>query len=118
MRRTVRSKYLPSRRRSAAAWAKLVSAWEASGVDAETFAGRRGVSARGLKWWRWKLRATPTSTVPSDLRLVPVELSEEPTAAAHVLWEIEGPSGQVLRVHRDSDGALFRYALSVLGGRR
>ena len=96
----------------------MVSAWQASGVDAETFARRRGVSARGLKWWRWKLHATPTSTVPSDLRLVPVELSDEPTAAAHVLWEIEGPSGQVLRVHRDSDGALFRYALSVLGRRQ
>lgn len=118
MRRTVRSKYPPSRCRSAVAWAKLVSAWEASGVDAETFAGRRGLSARGLKWWRWKLRATPTPPVPSDLRLVPVELSEEPAAAAHVLWEIEGPGGQVLRVYRDSDEALFRYALGVLGGRR
>ncbi len=63
-------------------------------------------------------RATPTPPVPSDLRLVPVELSEEPAAAAHVLWEIEGPGGQVLRVYRDSDEALFRYALGVLGGRR
>ena len=118
MRRAVRSKYPPSRRRSAVAWAKLVSAWEASGVDAETFAGRRGLSARGLKWWRWKLRATPTPPVPSDLRLVPVELSEEAAGAGRVLGDGEGAGGQVRRGYRDGAGAVVRDARGLPGGGR
>ena len=42
-------------RLSAARWAELVSAWEASGQSARAYAEQRGVSESSLRWWKGEL---------------------------------------------------------------
>ena len=42
-------------RKSAARWGELVSAWEASGLTADVFAGEHGVAASSLRWWKTEL---------------------------------------------------------------
>jgi transposase len=38
-----------------ATWAKRVESWKRSGLSAQEFAGRHGLRARTLIWWRWRL---------------------------------------------------------------
>lgn len=42
-------------RKSAAQWAELISAWEASGVSADVFAREHGIVGSTLRWWRTEL---------------------------------------------------------------
>jgi hypothetical protein len=42
-------------RKSAAEWAELVSAWEASGVSADVFASEHGIAGKTLRWWKSEL---------------------------------------------------------------
>jgi hypothetical protein len=42
-------------RMSAARWAELVSAWEASGQSSRAFADKHGVSEGSLRWWKSEL---------------------------------------------------------------
>jgi hypothetical protein len=40
----------------------LVSEWRASGLTAQEYATSRGVNARTLSWWKWKLRTRHEQT--------------------------------------------------------
>jgi hypothetical protein len=42
-------------RKSAAEWAELISAWEASGLAASVFASEHGVAEPTLRWWKTEL---------------------------------------------------------------
>ncbi len=42
-------------RRTAAEWHELVSDWKGSGLTAREYAAWRGLNARTLSWWKWKL---------------------------------------------------------------
>lgn len=42
-------------RMSAAKWAELVAAWEASGESAVSFSSEHGVAESSLRWWRTEL---------------------------------------------------------------
>lgn len=69
------------------AWAKLAPAWESSGVDVATFAGR-GCPA-GLALVAVETPHDGGADRPKRPRPRAVAFHEEP-AAAHMLWEIEG----------------------------
>ena len=114
------------RRRSAQEWQRLVGEWERSGQTAERFAARKGLNRARLQWWQWRLRREAPSAPAASraVKLVPVQVAPEPkgpaeTTDARLSWELEAPSGYVLRVYgRDGQRAL-RQALTVVArGRR
>ena len=116
-----------ARRRSAQQWGRLVREWERSGQTAERFSARRGLRPSTLVWWRWRLRQaaagarTPTG---KGVELVPVRVVAEsggdPAAAeGSPAWELEAPSGHVLRVYEPTGVDVLREALAVVArGRR
>ena len=58
-------------RRSASESAELLEEWSGSGQSISQFAAARGVNARTLGWWRWKLGATlPEPEAPAFLEVV------------------------------------------------
>lgn len=113
-----------ARRRSARDWARLVGEWRRSGQAAGEFAAARGLRARTLVWWRWRLRrcgrkASKRET-PGSVQLVRVEVGDDRAAEAsmadgNVAWELVGPSGHVLRVY-GREAELLREALAALMG--
>lgn len=114
------------RRRSAKEWQRLVGEWERSGQTAERFAARRGLSRTRLQWWQWRLRreAPSASAAGRAVELVPVQVAPEPngsaeTRDARLSWELEAPSGYVLRVYGHDGQRALRQALTVVArGRR
>lgn len=94
------------RRRTARAWARLVEAWKKSGKSAEDFAASRGLAARTLTWWKWRLATKPLPTAAAPLRLLPLQIDPSssrlsvPPPEATPAWEIVTSRGDVLRVHR------------------
>lgn len=57
---------MPSRRRSAKEWSRLIEEWGASGKSVTDFAQPLGINPRTLGWWRWKLAQTAPS--PNEAR--------------------------------------------------
>ncbi len=58
---------MPSPNRTANEWRELVSDWQQSGLTADEFALKQGgMTAKRLRWWRWKLGEPPV--------LLPVEV--------------------------------------------
>jgi hypothetical protein len=108
-------------RRSAQDWASLVEEWRGSGLGLGEFATLRGVKARTLSWWRWRL-ATRGSSPLAPLRLVPLQVEPAADAAREELsWEIVTAGGDVLRVRGAIDGhdlATVLAALKLGRGRR
>jgi hypothetical protein len=45
-------------------WAKRVLQWQRSGLDAASFAARKGVRPERLRWWRWHLVMGPGAKRP------------------------------------------------------
>jgi hypothetical protein len=106
----------PAQRRSAHEWSRLVEAWKRSGLDADRFAGDRGVSARSLRWWHWRLRQREKDDARSeDLRLVEVRVEEDRSASSNwPAWEVITAGGHVLRVHCDREGTMLDRVLGHL----
>ena len=80
-------------RRSAAEWAELLEEWSRSGRSIAEFAEARGLKARTLGWWRWKLGAkVPKPEGPAFVELVlwwvsrwcPSSLSKSTTTSGSV----------------------------------
>ncbi len=44
-------------------WRQVVNAWRASGRSATVFGRERGVHARTLRWWAWRLGSVATKPV-------------------------------------------------------
>lgn len=97
-----------TRRRTAAQWDQLVREWEASGLPGPQFARRRGLSARQLSWWRWRLRSAGRGG--AEPRLVRVEVGPVTPLAAG--WEITTPGGHRLRVEGAASAEELRSVLS------
>lgn len=82
-------------RKSAGQWGELVSAWEASGRTAESFASEHGVAASLLRWWKTELarraRKEPRRRAP---RRAPLATANE-VALARVVrpGEVRAPTG-------------------------
>ena len=114
------------RRRSAKEWQRLVDEWDRSGQTAERFAAKKGLNRKQLEWWRWRLRREAPSAPAADraVKLVPVQVAPEPkssteTTDARLSWELEAPSGYVLRVYGRDGQRVLRQALTVVArGRR
>jgi hypothetical protein len=119
-----------ARRRSAAQWKALVRAWKRSGEDAAAFARGRGINARTLMWWQWKLGG-PLAARPAHRggglrprprgqraggsmpRLLAVQQVEAQEPESHA-WEIETARGDVLRVRAGMARADLEYVLAWL----
>ena len=98
-------------------WSRRLKAWTRSGVDLDAFAARRGISARSLRWWRWKLGSDTSKAGPdaTALRLVQLHIDDNaPAAAATPAWEIVTARGHVFRVHRDVDAVALDRVLAHL----
>jgi hypothetical protein len=67
-----RRRKLARMRMSAVKWSELVSAWEASGQSARSYADEHGVSEGSLRWWKGELarrnRREPTRRSPGPGR--------------------------------------------------
>lgn len=106
------------RRRSAAQWAQLLASWDRTTTLPEDFARRHGVSPATLAWWRWRFKRDTSLAPPTDaMRLVRVDLSDEPTDASRDDWEFSSPSGHTLRVHGAIDAASLALVLDRMTAR-
>jgi hypothetical protein len=114
-------------RRPQGEWRRLIRELRRSGLTVKEFSSQRGLLASTLMWWRWRLdRAKAPSAIKPEgrrrharpprpeLRLLPVHVEASdasPAASPSALrWEVETPSGHVLRVYADPGTA----ALSAL----
>jgi hypothetical protein len=115
-------------RMSAAKWSELVSAWEASGQTARSFAGEQGVSEASLRWWKGELgrrnRHEPPRRSPGPGR------NRAPVVLAKVVREGEKPPSSTepapspvvicigparIFVERAFDARLLRAIVHALG---
>lgn len=85
-------------RMSAAKWAELVAAWEASGESAVSFSSAHGVAESSLRWWRTELvrRARKEATRRSP---GPGRRPASAVAIARVVREGEVPTVDPARKH-------------------
>lgn len=100
-----------------AEWSARVKKWERSGLAVAEFAGREGVNAKLLGWWRWKLGSTRTAapaTAPEP-RFLPVHVIASQSLSVATPIEIVLPSGCVVRVSPGFDAATLDRVLAVTG---
>jgi hypothetical protein len=64
------------KRRTRAAWKKLVGDWRASGKTAEQFSTRHGIKPSTLKWWAWNF-AGELNASKNSVALVPMKLAAQ-----------------------------------------
>jgi len=111
------------RRRSAREWARLVGEWKKSGQTVEDFAKKRGLPARRLSWWKWRLGGLARSGA-DGLRLVPVVVEPPapgPGSMPAAEWEVVTAGGHVLRLRgavAATDMAVVLATLELATGRR
>jgi len=115
-------------RRSAAQWSELVGAWEASGLTAEVFAGKHGLAAASLRWWKTELarraRNEPRRRSPRQRSAMP---RAREVALARVVrsGDVEAPAavrggvavvvgGARIVVEQGFDGRLLRDVIRTL----
>ncbi len=89
-------------RRSAADWQEIVDDWQASGVSSREYGDSRGLNARTLTWWKWKLSSTARP------RFVEVVVSEPAPDLVVDLGEV------LVRVPRGFDAAELRRLVGAL----
>jgi transposase-like protein len=117
---------------SQATWAKRVEEWRASGVSAQEFARRIGVSANSLRHWAWRLksRAEPTgrsgtsrerSAAMSTVQGTPVSpltFVEMTAAIQGAPLELVLVNGVRVRVPPEFDASALARILDVVERRR
>ena len=91
--------------------------WEASGLDAATFAAREGLVAKSLLWWRWKLRSTPAAAA-LEPRFVPVRVVDAAARApgppsTDTAVEVALPNKIVVRVTAGFEPAVLAHVLAI-----
>ncbi len=77
------------------------------GLTYRELAEESGVSANSLSWWAWKLR----QEAEEPQAFVELELSDSPSAA---MFEVEAPSGHVVRVRGDFEAQALQRLLQTL----
>jgi len=103
-----------------------VERWKASGLTAETFARKHGVSGRSLGWWKWRLkkparadeRSRAGKKAVKSIAMPPLTFLEMTPALRSEPLEVVLVSGCRVRLHADFDAAALRRLLDVLEGRR
>lgn len=103
-------------RRTASDWAALVDGWKRSGRGGVEFAARVGVSARQLRWWKWRLAKSATPVTPTSA-MVRVEVrgaaaAVADTAAIEILRD-----GWTVRVSGAIDRDSLAQVLDVIAAR-
>jgi transposase-like protein len=69
-------------RRSREQWSAVIEELGTSGESVEGFCRRRGIRARTLSWWKWKLASAPRRSSPAAaIRLLRVAVSPEASRA-------------------------------------
>src|SRR5580700_2362243 len=112
-------------RMSAAKWSELVSAWEASGQTARSFAEQHGVSEASLRWWKGELarrnRREPPRRSPGPgrahvaLAKVVREGEEAPSSTEPVRPRVVIAIGPArILVEHDFDARLLRAIVHAL----
>ena len=86
---------------------RLLKERERGGLTYRELSERSGVPAHTLSWWSWKLRREAEDS-PA---FVEVEVADMGTSSA---FEVEAPSGHVLRIPSDFDSTALRRLLQVL----
>lgn len=87
--------------------AQLLRERERHGLTYRELSERCGVPAHTLSWWSWKMRRE----AEDSHAFVEVKLSSDGCSQA---FEIEAPSGHLLRVPPTFDAAALRRLLEVL----
>src|SRR5512134_59333 len=91
-----------SERRTRTWWRDAVARWKRSGLSAQSFAEREGLSARTLSWWSSTLRRDTRAERGSDRKPVTaIEIALPPASAARHIEIAIG--GAVVRVEVGSD---------------
>ncbi len=107
------------RRRTAAEWSALLARWHESGLELDDFARRHRVSARSLRWWRWRLESGQRSGREPPLGFVPVvasaaEVGLVEAAPTGLRWELATGAGE--RIAVTGPAALVIEALVAVVG--
>jgi hypothetical protein len=113
---------------SAGKWSELVSAWEASGQSARSFAEQQGVSEGSLRWWKGELarrhRREPARRSPGPgrhraqiaLAKVVREGEEAPSSTEPITGPVIIAIGPArILVEHDFDARLLRAIVLALG---
>jgi hypothetical protein len=120
-------------RMSAGRWAEVVSAWEASGRSARSFADEHGVTEGSLRWWKGELarraRREPARRSPGPgrkqsrsravtLARVVREGEQLPPAAASAKPPVVIVVGEArILVEQDFDADVLRAVVHALSAR-
>jgi transposase-like protein len=108
-----------ARRTTAEQWQSRVDRWSASGLTAEQFAAREGVSPHSLSWWKWQLRKRGRNAAARSPEICFVALQEAPEAvAAAEPFEVLLATGHRVRVPARFDTAALARLVEALGGGR
>jgi hypothetical protein len=84
------------------------------------FAATRGLKARTLAWWRWRLRQdSEPAAAPPEVRLLPVEVRDDSVREALGALEVQLPGPIVLRFAAGAElstvVAVVRAAVGAVG---
>lgn len=93
-------------------WQSLIREQERSGLTVGEFAGRRGLAASTVYWWRSRLRRKVAAAMPS---LVPVEVVDAGTDRSAARIEVQVGAGIVVRVPPGVHEADLQAVLRALG---
>ena len=106
-------------RATQATWVKRLEDWEQSGLDVVAFAEKVGVTARTLRWWRWKLGTKGSARKPKSMTVrreavTPLTFVEMTDVARSEPIEIVLRNEIRVRVGAAFDGATLGRVLDVL----
>lgn len=114
-------------RETRAAWARRVERWQRSGLTGDDFAERKGVNARTLAFWKWRLKRDGADEVAlkaprgSGKRVAFVELVPTAPVASETRaapFEVMLPIGYRLRIAPGFERGALVELLDVLEARR
>jgi hypothetical protein len=95
-------------------WRRWLGEWQASGLSARAFCGRRGLTVATFYAWRRVLHRREAERA----EFVPVQVVADPMPAHTSAQEVVLSDGRTVRVTPGFDAATLRQLLAVLGGRQ
>lgn len=102
-------------------WTARLAAWTASGLTAEEFAAKNGLTSQALKWWRWHLgaeaaraKSVPTAKAMTTTAFAEVVVAAPPPTPPSGAFEVLLRSGQVVRVPAVFDAVALRRLIDAL----
>lgn len=99
-------------------WRKHLKDWAASGLAADVFAERNGLSVRSLKWWRWKITTDDDKAAKPARARTPTAFVEvvqaAPASRPHEPLEVLTPTGFLVRVPVGFDCETLRRVVEAL----